>query len=81
MNYENVCMAKKEAFKIRIHDNDHPPPHCHVYCSDGSELVITLPLLIELFGKRVNKKIRKHLEERLDELTEEWDLKNPEKHN
>ncbi len=71
---------RKNSFKVRIHDFDHPPPHCHVYCSDGSQLVVTLPLLNEIYGNRIRKEIKIFLEDNLDALVEEWELKNPNKH-
>lgn len=73
-------MPKKSSFKVRIHDFDHPPPHCHVYCSGGETFRITLPLLIEMDGKRFGRDIKEYLETHLDELAEEWDEKNPKIH-
>ena len=68
------------SFRVCIHDFDHSPPHCHVYCKDGVELVITLPLLEEIFKKKIKKEIRKFLEDHLDELVDEWEEKNPNKY-
>ena len=74
-------MAKsKGSFRVCIHDFDHPPPHCHVYCSDGTELIISIPLLNELFGKKIKKEIREYLLEELEDLVTEWETKNPKKH-
>ena len=70
-------MSTKVSFRVRIHDFEHPPPHCHVYCSDGTELVVTLPLLEEMFGRRVSKGIKKYLESKIEELVDEWETKNP----
>lgn len=80
MGCEIRSMPKKSSFKVRIHDFDHPPPHCHVYCSDGAMLRVTIPFLAEIDGKRIRKEIREFLEANLDELAEEWDEKNPKLH-
>jgi hypothetical protein len=78
--HEIQFMPRKKPFRVKIHDFDHPPPHCHVYCSDGETLRITLLMLEELDGKRVKREIVEYITENLDALADEWDLKNPKKH-
>ncbi|MBS1616816.1 MAG: DUF4160 domain-containing protein [Bacteroidetes bacterium] len=66
-----------EGFKVRIHANDHLPPHCHVYMSDETEYRISLPLLEELSGKKIPKKVYKYLLANLDSLADEWETTHP----
>jgi len=61
---------KNGKYDIRIHANDHQPPHCHVWLNDGSELVIALATLTELFGKSVSRDLKKVLEDNLEELAD-----------
>ena len=56
---------------------DHPPPHCHVRCSDGTTIVVALPTLDVVHGNRLSKRLRKLLEDNLEEIYEAWDQLNP----
>lgn len=69
--------TEPEGFKVRIHANDHLPPHCHVYMADGTEYRVTLPLLDELQNKKIPKRVRKYLFGNLDRLVGEWEATHP----
>ncbi len=55
----------------------HHLPHCHVRWA-GREVVVALPTLRLLVGKRLPKGARKLLLTRLDMICEAWNEKNPE---
>ncbi len=67
-------------FGVYIYDDDHPPPHCHIIFKNQEDLVITLPLLNEMFGKVIPKKVRNLLLNNLDDLIIYWETKHPERH-
>ena len=67
--------------RVYVYDEDHAPPHCHVVMADGTELSVELPLLKEMYGKKLKKNVRKFLEENLDFIADEWEKRNPKKHN
>ena len=68
-------------FGVYIYDDEHPPAHCHVIFNNGSELCVTLPLLQEMFGKKIQKSVKRFLEENIDILLDEWENRNPKQHN
>jgi len=37
--------------RVRIHANDHPPPHFHVVMNDGREAWVTIAELKIVYGK------------------------------
>jgi hypothetical protein len=66
-----IMSTETEGFKVRIHANDHLPPHCHVYMADETEYRVTLPMLDELQNKRIPKRVRKYLLANLENLVNE----------
>lgn len=64
---------------IYIYDDEHPPPHCHVIFNDGSETVVGLPFLDCWYGKTLKKKLKRFLEEHIDQLIDVWENKHPER--
>ena len=71
---------KIKYFKVRVHDYDHPPPHCHVYCTNGESYRVTIPMLTEMDGKRIKREIREYLEKNIIQIIDEWESKNPQIH-
>lgn len=70
---------ESDCFGVYVYDEDHPPPHCHVIFTDGEEVVVTLPLLQPLHGKKLDKKTKRVLTQKLDQLVDEWDRLNPKR--
>lgn len=77
-NDRNMRVLSGSGFGVYIYDDEHPPPHCHIIFNDDEELVITLPLLMEMFGKPIPKKVSRYLTEHLLELIDVWETKHPE---
>ena len=47
------------SFRVMIYPNDHPPPHVHVWSSDGTEAVIYLsPVSVRKSGMKRNEQKR-----------------------
>lgn len=67
--------------RIFVYDNDHPPPHCHLRRSDGSETRIAIPSLIVMTGPALSKQEKAYLLKRIEELCEKFDRLNPAIHN
>ena len=70
----------KRVFKVKIHDYDHPPPHCHIYLQNGESYRVTLPMLMEMDGKSLKREIREYLENNIETLIDEWEIKYPQIH-
>jgi hypothetical protein len=68
-----------ECFAVYIYDDEHPPPHCHLIFNNGDEVVVGLPMLDAWYGKALKKRVRKVLEENLDQLADAWDSKHPQR--
>lgn len=67
-----------EGFKVHIYARDHRPPHCHVTMPNRDSYRITIPLLEEMNGKKIPKKVSDYLLINIDELADEWDTINPQ---
>lgn len=74
-------VLSSDGFAVYIYDDEHPPPHCHVIFSNSDEVVVKLPLLTGMYGKGVDKKIKKFLLNNLDTLLSVWDSKHPKNEN
>ncbi|MFP9097928.1 DUF4160 domain-containing protein [Flavobacterium sp. RHBU_24] len=68
------------SLRILIYDNDHPPPHCHLRRSDGSESRVAIPSLKVMTGPALSKKEKEAILDQLDELCDKFDQFNPPKH-
>lgn len=66
-----------DGFAVYIYDDEHPPPHCHVIYNNEDEVVISLPFLEVLYGKKIKRRVRRVLENNLDLLLDTWDDKHP----
>lgn len=74
------CLMKigKNAFTIIIHrENEHPPPHCHIRWSDGTESWVLLPTLRVVFGKELTKAAENVILENLEKLINAWEEYHP----
>lgn len=67
-------------FRIRVYAGDHPPPHCHVRWSDGSESLVEIPNVRVIAGKKLTKEAESMIREHIDEICDEYDLLNPKIH-
>lgn len=67
-------------FRILIYDNDHPPPHCHIRRSDGTETRVAIPSLKILTGCALSKTEKATLLDQIDELCDKFDELNPAIH-
>lgn len=69
-----VWKAKCGGAEIKIHDFDHPPPHCHVNSRDGHMKVNlwTLEVMKPVHGK-LTPAIRKCLRQYQEEMLKAWD--------
>ncbi|NBC65254.1 MAG: DUF4160 domain-containing protein [Bacteroidetes bacterium] len=60
--------------EVKIHNVDHPPPHCHAYFNQ-KDLKINL-MTLEVMNPPPNEipsKLNKALKTELDELRKSWD--------
>ena len=64
---------------IHIYPRDHPPPHCHVRFSDGTEVLVDLPLIQVRFGKEISDEVRRLIEDKLDTICDLFDQWHPGK--
>ncbi|HYW35842.1 MAG TPA: DUF4160 domain-containing protein, partial [Balneolaceae bacterium] len=80
-NYDNIIISMavfKETLngiEVKIHNVDHPPPHCHAYIDAKKDLKINL-LTMEIMNPPPNNipsKINKALKDRHEELLEAWE--------
>jgi len=74
MNYGNSKV------KVFIYADDHPPPHCHVRRGNGIVTRVILPTLEILSGPSLSRSEKELLIDKLDDLCEAYDQKNPKKH-
>jgi hypothetical protein len=62
-------------FDVCVYSNEktqrHHLPHCHVYSPDG-DVVVALPSLKVIVGKRLSKRALALLEENLEAIWEAW---------
>lgn len=68
-----------DAFVVYIYDDEHPPPHCHLIFNNSEEVVVGLPMLNVWYGRSITKKVRRFLEDNIDQLVDTWDSKHPER--
>jgi hypothetical protein len=69
-------VAQLGGIKIELYYNeDHGPPHVHVWCGDNSKTWIgiqTLKVLGEKIPARCYRIVKKWMEPRKDELMQSW---------
>ena len=68
-----------EGYAVHIYDEDHPPPHCHIIYADKKIVVAGLPFLNALYGGKVDRKLKRFLNDNLEFLTTEWDARHPKR--
>lgn len=66
-------------YGIYIYGMDHPPPHCHIRFSDGTELVVELPTLEPMYGGSISKDLKKVLIQNFETILDAWDELNPDR--
>ena len=74
-----MSIAGPNGIVAYIYDDEHPPPHCHVFYSNNEEVVVGLPFLNVLHGGRLTKKGREFLKANMNELCDLWEEKHPKK--
>ncbi len=68
-----------ERFSVYIHENDHPPPHCHVRFVDKSEVCVMIPIVEPMYGATISHEIREEIENKLEPLTKAWEKIHPKR--
>ncbi|MEX2410235.1 MAG: DUF4160 domain-containing protein [Candidatus Paceibacterota bacterium] len=62
------------SIEVKIHNVDHPPPHCHAYY-ERKDLKINL-MTLEILNPPPNEipsKLNKAIKDELDEMRKSWD--------
>lgn len=70
-----------EGFKIKVYENDHPKPHCHLIRNDESVTILNLPSLSVRHGAALSRKERQFVIENLEEICEAFDNRTPKREN
>jgi hypothetical protein len=69
-------------FDIYVYSNEafqpHHLPHCHVRYRYGGEVLIVLPTLSVIHGKKLKKNDSSLIMENLDAICDAWNRLNPE---
>ncbi|MBL1214682.1 MAG: DUF4160 domain-containing protein [Ignavibacteriae bacterium] len=69
-------IIEKDHIKIYVYSNDHPPPHCHVIFSDGSEVSVDVPLIEPRYNATISKEIYTLIFDNLERICKEWEKLN-----
>lgn len=69
-------VIQNEKFSVYVYPDDHPPPHCHIRYKDDSSVVVTIPLMVPLYGGTISKEAKKVVKENLNELSKVWEKLN-----
>jgi hypothetical protein len=70
-----VKVVDQGKYQIYVY-KDHNPPHCHIYGSDGSVWIITIPDLQVMVGGPLNRKLKQLILDNLSDLGNMWDKLN-----
>ncbi len=72
-----VRIFRNQTFAIYIRGIDHPPPHCHVRFTDGSQVCVMIPFVEPMYGATITWEVREAILNNLDALADAWDLLHP----